>query len=222
MSEWWTYRLSDFLLFSPQTYYRLFERYNLAVWPAQILALGIGIVMAVLMWRGGARAGRIVTGLLAAAWLWVAWAFHLQRYATINPAGVHLAAAFVVEAVLLLWFGVVRDRVRLPPAGTAWAGIGLFLFALAYPLVGLALGRPWTQLEVFGLAPDPTALATLGITLLASRHAAWILLPIPLLYCALSGATLWAMESPEAPVAPLAAVLALVLTLGKRPAPLHG
>ena len=25
MSEWWTYHLRDFLLFTPRTYYRLFE-----------------------------------------------------------------------------------------------------------------------------------------------------------------------------------------------------
>ena len=25
MTEWWTYRLSDFLLFAPDTYRRLFE-----------------------------------------------------------------------------------------------------------------------------------------------------------------------------------------------------
>ena len=42
MSEWWTYHLSDFLLFSPRTYYRLFELYNAAIWPAQIVALGAG------------------------------------------------------------------------------------------------------------------------------------------------------------------------------------
>ena len=28
MSEWWTYRLSDFLLYAPRTYFRLFELYN--------------------------------------------------------------------------------------------------------------------------------------------------------------------------------------------------
>ena len=28
MSEWWTYRLSDFLMFSPRTYHRLFELHN--------------------------------------------------------------------------------------------------------------------------------------------------------------------------------------------------
>ncbi len=36
MSEWWTYTLSDFLLFSARTYYRLFELYNRDVWPAQL------------------------------------------------------------------------------------------------------------------------------------------------------------------------------------------
>ena len=33
MSEWWTYRPSDFLLFAPRTYYRLFELYNAEIWP---------------------------------------------------------------------------------------------------------------------------------------------------------------------------------------------
>ena len=33
MSEWWTYTLSDFLLFSPRTYYRLFELHHRALWP---------------------------------------------------------------------------------------------------------------------------------------------------------------------------------------------
>jgi hypothetical protein len=28
MSEWWSYRFSDLLMFSPETYYRLFELYN--------------------------------------------------------------------------------------------------------------------------------------------------------------------------------------------------
>lgn len=219
MSEWWTYRLSDFLLFSPQAYYRLFERYNLALWPAQIVALGLGVVTALLLWRGGAHAGRIASALLAVAWLWIAWAFQLQRYATINPAGAHLAAAFAIQAALLLWFGVVRDRMAPGRHRLAWAGVGLFLFALAYPLIGLSLGRPWTQFEVFGLAPDPTVVATLAVALLASPRARGILLAIPVLYCAVSGATLWAMASPEAPVLPLTALLALLLAPAIRESP---
>jgi hypothetical protein len=43
MSEWWTYRPSDFLLFAPRTYYRLFELYNSEIWPLQIVALLAGV-----------------------------------------------------------------------------------------------------------------------------------------------------------------------------------
>ena len=86
MSEWWTYTLSDFLLFSPRTYYRLLELYNVAIWPAQIAggAIGLGVVALLAAKRG--RRDRLIAGLLAACWLWIAWAFHYQRYAQINWA----------------------------------------------------------------------------------------------------------------------------------------
>ena len=29
----WSYRLSDFLLFSPRVYWRMFELHNAALWP---------------------------------------------------------------------------------------------------------------------------------------------------------------------------------------------
>ena len=58
MSEWWTYRLYDFLLFTPRTYYRLFELYNAAVWPAQIAAIALGLG---LTWQCARRRGRAAT-----------------------------------------------------------------------------------------------------------------------------------------------------------------
>jgi hypothetical protein len=65
MSEWWTYALSDFLLFSPRTYYRLIERHNAAVWPGQILSLGLGLVIAGLLRRPASWQGRVISAVLA-------------------------------------------------------------------------------------------------------------------------------------------------------------
>src|SRR5262249_53060993 len=53
-------------------------------------------------------------------------------------------------------------------------------------------GRPWPQAEIFGIAPDPTVVATLGV-LIAADRTHWELLLVPLLWCAISGATMWAM-----------------------------
>jgi hypothetical protein len=210
MSEWWTYTLTDFLLFSARTYYRLFELYNAAVWPAQIVTLALGLAILILMIRGAAWSGRAVANILAALWLFVAWAYMLERYDTINWAARYFAIGFAVQAALLVWTGVVRNRLRFDAGGiTGKIGLALFLYALAiHPLVPPLTGRPWTQAEIFGLAPDPTAIATLGI-LVASARTTPLLFAIPFLWCLFTSLTLWTMESPEAPAAVLLGLLAL-------------
>jgi hypothetical protein len=218
MSEWWTYSLSDFLLFSSQTYYRLFELYNKDIWPLQLPALALGAAVPVLMFRNPSWQGRAISAILAAAWLWVAWAYHLQRYANINWAATYFAIGFAIEALLLVWAGIIRGRLAfrpLTPMLTS-AGLGIFLFALILqPLISPLLGRKWAEAELFGIAPDPTVIATLGILLLAVNRSFWALLIIPILWCAISGAILWTMGSVNAFVAPLAAFLAVVFALRK-------
>jgi hypothetical protein len=213
MSEWWTYSLSNFLLFSPRTYYRLFELYNWEVWPAQIVAVALGVAI-LAQWR---RDGRFIAVILAGLWLWVAWAYLLNRYDTINWAAKYFSAGYALPALLLAVTGVTHARLRLRPIADRLGGAGLaiFLFALiVQPLIGPLAGRPWAQMEIFGIAPDPTVVATLGI-LLAAERPHWGLLVIPVVWCAVSGATLWIMQSPDALLLPAAAALGLVLTAWK-------
>lgn len=216
MSDWWTYRLSDFLLFSPQTYYRLFELHNEAVWPAQIAAFAASLAVLALLRRPGAASARIVAGLLAAAWFWVAWSYHRVHYAPINWAAEYYAIGFAAQALLLLGSAAIPGRlVASPDIARAWFGFGIAAFAiLLQPLLAPVLGRPWPQAEIFGIAPDPTAIATLGI-LLAMQRLRWELMILPLLWSLVSGATLWAMEAPEAFMLPGIALLTIALAIRK-------
>jgi Family of unknown function (DUF6064) len=177
MSEWWTYRPSDFLMFSPRTYWRLFELYNADVWPLQIVMIAAGLAALFLVWRGAH--GRIVAFGLAAAWMLVAWAYHFERYATISTGAPYYAAGFAVQALLLAWCGISRDGFRFGPQPSPVRWIGLALLAagvVAYPLLLAPLfGRPWTQAEIVGIAPDPTAVATVGALLLANGRITWLL-----------------------------------------------
>ena len=71
----------------------------------------------------------------------------------------------LMEALLLAWAGF-RLTLRTNPTGLA-----LFLFALVLqPLIGPLLGRPWAQVELFGLAPDPTVV---GTTPRPTRRNSW-------------------------------------------------
>jgi multisubunit Na+/H+ antiporter MnhF subunit len=213
MSEWWAYQPSDLLMFSPETYYRLFELYNMALWPAQILTLAAGVSIATLMVRGPRWRGRVVATLLALAWFFVAWGYFIDRYATINLAAPYFALGFVVQAVLLVVVGLSLGRIAFDDikTPTAKAGIALFFFALVFqPLIGPLIGREWSGMELFGLAPDPTVVGTLGV-LLAADRIRWELFVIPVLWCAITGATLWIMKSQEAFLMPLIGLLSLIL-----------
>jgi hypothetical protein len=212
MSEWWTYRLTSFLLFSPRTYYRLFELYNLAIWPAQLAGMAIGLALLALMFGKHRHYERIIAGLLAACWLWIALAFHYQRYAQINWAAAWFAVAFACEALLLVVVGVVAGRLVLQRASAATLWIATAIVAmsiLGYPIGAPLTGRPWTTAEIFGVTPDPTAIASVAVLALVRGRIRWLLLAVPVLWCAVTAATLWAMRAPEAWVVVAAGLLAL-------------
>jgi hypothetical protein len=215
MTDWWSYEPRDLLMFSPDVYYRHFELNNAALWPAQVLAVGAFLASLVLILRRSPWAGHVTAGLLAGAWAVVAIAYFHARYAAINLAAPYYCWAFAAQAVLLLIGGVVFGRLSYTARRTwpQYAGLALLVFALfLQPLIGLFAGRPWTGAELAGIAPDPTVLATLGAVLAADR-VRWELLPIPLLWCAVTGATLATMESPEALLMPVAGAATLVAAM---------
>lgn len=207
MSEWWTYRPEDFLLFSPRVYWRMFELHNAALWPLQAFTLAAGLFVILLVVRWPHASGRWIAFILAALWGFVGWSFLWNRYAAINWAAAYVAPAFVIEALLFFAASILPKGLSFDRRGPAnWTGYLLLAFALAgQPLLAPLQGRGWSSSEVFGIAPDPTVIGTLGLLLFARGKLLPWLLPIPFTWCLLSGATLWTMGSLQA-WAPLAAV----------------
>ena len=215
MSEWWTYRPSDLLMFSPRIYARLFEAVNLQWWPLALLLPLAGLAWAWLLWRRGAGL-RPGLAALAAVWVFVAWSFHLERFVPINWAAAGFALAFALQGAALLGLALTGGVQCRPRGARGAAGLVLWLLALAaHPVLAAAQGRPWLQAEVCGLAPDPTAIATLGLWLWLqpiTRVATWLtrlLGVLPLLWCAVSALMLSSMQSHQAWVPGLAGTLAL-------------
>ena len=193
MVEWWSYGLSDFLMFSPEAYWRLVARYNAAWWPAQLAGVAGALAVLVLPHRGSPAATRAALAVLALGWAWVGWGFHAQRYSEIFLAAAWVGAACGVQALLLLAATALPARDRVPARGAALAGTLLVLLALAYPLLAPASGRAWDAAEVFGFMPEPTALATVGALLVLPLAAALrvLLAILPLLSLLLGAATRW-------------------------------
>lgn len=223
MSEWWTYCPADFLLFSERVYWRLFELANAATWPWPLAALVLGLGIAALVLLRPRAGGRIVAAVLAIAWLVVAWAFLWTEYRAVNWAAVYAVPFFVLEAVLLVLLGSVGNRMVVRARGNPGVLLGLALFAYAlvlHPLLAPLAGRPLRGAEIFAVAPDPTAIATLGLVAAAGGGAMRLwLLPVPFLWCVASWATLATMGSPQAWLPLACAFLALAaLALNRSPA----
>src|SRR5215813_6058925 len=157
MSEWWTYTLSDFLMFSPRVYYGLLELHNAALWPAQLATAAVGLAILTMLLRPIRARERVIPALLGVLWIWIGWAFFWDRYATINWGASYVAPAFALQGLLLIAMGA-RGRLAFDEGRALpdFAGVILFVLAVAgYPLIAPIMGRPWTAAEMFGIAPDP-------------------------------------------------------------------
>ena len=146
------------------------------------------------------------------------------RYGTINWAAPMLAWGFYAEGALLAALGI-SGRLEFAGHGKrAQAGIGLSRGCglLAWPLLAPLDGRPWQEAEVFAIAPDPTAIATLALLALAPYAAGGraSLAIVPALWLAVSALTLFTMGAWQgwAVFAALIAGLVACTAPGREPA----
>jgi len=134
MSEWWTYSLSDFLMFSPAVYARMVERYHRELWPLPWVLLGVGLGLIAL---AATRAYR------DAGWAWLKAVLGVSVFAAtllvVGAAGqqAQLAAAATAADVATLQGLLRSERITL------W-----LLIALCVVNVVLAVFRPKLTITV--------------------------------------------------------------------------
>ncbi len=170
-----------------------------------------GIAALALAFRGRPRA---VPALLSLAWCWVGYAFYIALYANLNWAAWWVGAIFIGQGVLLLACSLRPGRAQLRSARDP-VGCGIAVFGLAvWPLLGPVMGSPWAGAEVFGVAPAPTVVVTLGLLTALPRYRL-LLLPVPLLWSIVVAVpTAMVLNDPDGYAAGAVAVLvAVVLAL---------
>jgi hypothetical protein len=165
-----------------------FEKYNLDIWPIQILAYLLGIAALFFAIKRTQYSGRIVTGILAFLWLWTAVGFFFLYFGPVYNLAYAFGGFFIIQGVLFL-ADVVKPRFSFGFKGDVYSIIGALFIVYAmigYPVVGYFLGHKYPQSPPFGLTPCPTAVFTFGLFLLTDKKVPKLFLLIPLLW-ALSG-----------------------------------
>jgi hypothetical protein len=173
--------------FTVDEFIEVFHRYNEAIWPLQLVAYALGLLALGALFSRHHGRHRLIAAVLATYWAFMGVVFMWAFETDIMKAAYIFGALFLVEAALLLWFGVVRGRAPFDRAsgGRLWAGLAMIAYALVvYPVVGVLAGHGYPESPLFGVAPCPTAIFTFGM-ILAARRFPRALAVLPLLWAAL-------------------------------------
>ena len=113
---------------------------------------------------------------------------HAAFFSRINPAAWLFSGLFVAESVLLMWFGVLRGRLRFSPVGSPRHILAWFLiaYALVYPVVALADGHSFPRMPTYGV-PCPTALLTIGLFFAVDPPLPVLIAVVPILWALVGG-----------------------------------
>ncbi len=176
------------LPFDESQFLDVFERYNAVLGPGA-LVLWLVTAPVVFAWPvHKAVPDRAVAGLLVVHWLWAGLVYHLCFFARINPAAYVFALLFVVQALVLAWYGIRTRRLRFfTTTSRFWRPVSLLLsvYAVAYPLLAW-FGYDYPRMPTFGV-PCPTTLLTVGFLLSTSPPAPRATLAIPFVWCVVGG-----------------------------------
>lgn len=176
--------------FTREQFFNVFAAYNSAVWPLQVVAYLAGLAALFLVFRRSRAATFWVLMILASMWLVNGVAYHWSFFATVNPGARIFGAAFVFEATLLAATAMFARNFRIAVARDlrTWVGLLLAAYALVlYPALGWVVGHTYPAVPVFGIAPCPTTIFTIGVLFLGNWRIARWLLVIPALWASVGG-----------------------------------
>ena len=166
--------------FTTEQFFGIFERYNIAVFPAQWIILLLGIASLVLLHSRVQSKSKIIGCFLGLLWIWIGTVYHIAFFSEIAKPAFGFGALFIIEGTLLL-INALRGKLVFDYTGRPKDKVGyLFvLFALIiYPVIGYLIEGSMDRIIVMGL-PCPSTIFTFGFLLFTSRSFPRFLLIIP-------------------------------------------
>ena len=178
------------LPFTTEQFFAVFAAYNDSIWPIQIIAYLLAVMVVALAWHSSGAVSRpLILSLLALMWGWTGVAYFWLHFVRLTPIAWAFGALFVLQAALLVYAAVARkpSGFHRPSGRSRAVAIALILYSMfLYPVIGLWTGHALRKLPMLGVTPCPVTIFTMGIMLLDARVPR-ILLPIPVLWSLIGG-----------------------------------
>jgi hypothetical protein len=176
--------------FTVDQFMEVFAKYNLAIWPAQVIAYLLGAMAIFLAIRKREYSGRVISAVLSCFWIWNGAAYHISFFSRINKPAFAFGMLFILQGALFFWSGVIKSNLafRFRRNAISMVGFLIILYGMViYPVIGHLLGHSFPHSPVYGVAPCPTTIFTFGLLLWSEKKIPVSLLLIPFIWVVVGG-----------------------------------
>ena len=177
-----------------EEFFDLFGSYNEMYLIVIVLTNVLAIIALLMVFRKSEYSNRVISFTLAFLWLWIGIVFGILVFGPFPTvlAGIEMSGSwylfgsiFAIHGIILLYFGVIKDTVSYSwkPGSRHFFGLLFIVFGLViYPFVGVLTGRVFPEYPVFGIAPCPVTLFTIGLLLWSDKKPSLPLVAIPIFW----------------------------------------
>jgi len=123
--------------FTNADFLRVFEQYNIAIWPGHVLIYLVGLIAIGLAFTRRTMSTKLISLILALLWMWMGIVYHLVFFSTINNAARLFAVLFIIQAMIFVFAGVLNSSLSFrfrPDAQGLLGGILIAYSLIVYPM----------------------------------------------------------------------------------------
>jgi hypothetical protein len=162
----------------------VFEAYNNATWPVQVIACLLGITAVILTIKTLKNSSRIISAILSFIWLWTGIVFCIVYWAPGYTPSYAYSVLYIIQGIIFITC-IFRPKLSFRFKSDIYSFIGILFIVysiVGYFLVGYFMGHIFPRSLSFILAPCPTVVFTFGMLLLTDKKVPKYVLLIPLLW----------------------------------------
>lgn len=175
------------LPFTTEQFFNVIEKYNLTMFPFQLIILLLGIICLFLLHSKLSAKDKLIGIFIGILWIWIGVAYHLVYFTVINKAAFLFGGIFILEGIFILinTFGKNRLIFTFTLQAKDYLGYFFILYGLIiYPIISYFVEGSFERTIVMGL-PCPSTIFTFGFFILTSNKFPKYLLIIPSLWAVL-------------------------------------
>jgi len=172
------------LPFSTVQFFNVIEKYNLTIFPFQLIILLLGIVCLFFLHSKSPVKDKLIGVYLGILWIWIGVVYQLVNFTVINKAAFLFGGIFILQGLFILFntFGKNSLNFTFTLHKKDYLGYFFILYGLLiYPIFSFIIEGSFERTILIGL-PCPSTIFTFGFFILASNKFPKYLLIIPSLW----------------------------------------